>query len=599
MEIRRQCWMLGAGEVNVFGGGEHNDKVRTSDVAKEWVQSMEEPYRIALLNPKEEGITNEDIQRCNVTIFREVEAMYDVGVQLGLVYKQDRQTMGTLESCDSSRALGLKDFSPSFFKRQWGTIKDEVMKLIDEFYKLVDMDDKINTSFITLVLKCNNPSSINEYRPIILVSSLYKIITKPLANRLKFSIKKVVSENQFTFIGGRQLLDCHLIANEVIDYLKKDGRGWLLFKVNFEKVYDSVEWDFLDVNLDKIGFDNSVLIKKVVNLGLCQGVEIGRNRMVVSHIQFTDDTINFQNSCLCDMSLDHEIIEGWAHHITVKVGKLPMVYLGLPFRSPADSLRVWQPIVDKFDAKLSTRKAKTLSLRDRFTLLRSVLSILSAFFMSMFSIFARVKNEIDKIQRCFLWEDTLDRRRLHYVNWDSTCFHRDEGGIGLIDLKLNPLRDSFNISCVTCERMIVAVGNEKKINFWMEKWIPRVLLKEIQLRKNVFDWELKQWRNSFAFFRRLTTLTNNKVEEFTMFPNEGLHPQRIDSGMRMASWVAPLPGSLKLNVDAVANGCPGEAGIGGVLRDEKASRWDASPNFVFESDSQNAVSWILNPQKAS
>lgn len=64
---------------------------------------------------------------------------------------------------------------------------------------------------------------------------------------------------------------------------------------------------------------------------------------------------------------------------------------------------------------------------------------------------------------------------------------------------------------------------------------------------------------------------NPSLVDIIRFPNEGLHPQRIDSGMRMASWVAPLPGSLKLNVDAVANGCPGEAGIGGVLRDEKGS----------------------------
>ena len=49
-------------------------------------------------------------------------------------------------------------------------------------------------------------------------------------------------------------MDCSLVVNEVIDEIRKKGIGGLIFKVDFEKAYDSVDWSFLDVVMIKMGF---------------------------------------------------------------------------------------------------------------------------------------------------------------------------------------------------------------------------------------------------------------------------------------------------------------------------------------------------------
>ncbi|KAE8730100.1 hypothetical protein F3Y22_tig00003041pilonHSYRG00846 [Hibiscus syriacus] len=54
-----------------------------------------------------------------------------------------------------------------------------------------------------------------------------------------------ISPSQFAFILGRQLLDCALLANEGIDYWRKLGRKGVVFKVDFCRAYDSVEWPIL------------------------------------------------------------------------------------------------------------------------------------------------------------------------------------------------------------------------------------------------------------------------------------------------------------------------------------------------------------------
>jgi hypothetical protein len=71
---------------------------------------------------------------------------------------------------------------------------------------------------------------------------------------LKSVIGKVISETQSTFVKDRQILDGILIVNEVVDDAKKRKKELLMFKVDFEKTYDSVEWGYLDSVMIKMGF---------------------------------------------------------------------------------------------------------------------------------------------------------------------------------------------------------------------------------------------------------------------------------------------------------------------------------------------------------
>ena len=77
---------------------------------------------------------------------------------------------------------------------------------------------------------------------------------KVFANRLRLIIGSVVSETQSAFVKGRQILDGILLANEVVDEARKCQKELLLFKVDFEKTYNSIDWGYLQTVMARMGF---------------------------------------------------------------------------------------------------------------------------------------------------------------------------------------------------------------------------------------------------------------------------------------------------------------------------------------------------------
>ena len=73
-----------------------------------------------------------------------------------------------------------------------------------------------NSTFLALIAKENNPTSIKRFRPISLFNSSYKIISKVISNRLKKVIMHIISENQGGFIASRKIYDNILLVQEAI-----------------------------------------------------------------------------------------------------------------------------------------------------------------------------------------------------------------------------------------------------------------------------------------------------------------------------------------------------------------------------------------------
>lgn len=168
-----------------------------------------------------------------------------------------------------------------------------------------------------------------------------------MANRLKGILKHLISPNQSAFVPGRLIQDSIIIAHEAFHFLqrkRKGNEGFMAIKLDFNKAYDRVEWDFLGALMEKMGFEGkwikwamecvstvdfvvqangearanvlpqrglrqgdplspylfllvkdvlSRLIQKEINNHQLAGMKINRHCPTLSHILFADDALLF------------------------------------------------------------------------------------------------------------------------------------------------------------------------------------------------------------------------------------------------------------------------------------------------------------------
>ena len=111
-----------------------------------------------------------------------------------------------------------------------------------------------------------------------------------------------------------------------------------------------------------------------------------------------------------------------------RVESFPMTYLGMSLGVSHKSPSIWNPILERIEWKLSRWKKLYLSKCGRLALLKSTLSSFPTyFFLSLFTIPTHVANEIEKLQRDFLWVDS----KTHLLGWDKVCMRIANGGLGI------------------------------------------------------------------------------------------------------------------------------------------------------------------------
>jgi len=155
---------------------------------------------------------------------------------------------------DKEKTAGPDCFNMAFYQYCWDIVKEDLMKMFHEFFLNGKLPTSINSTFITIIHKKERSLNIKDFRPISLITSVYKIIAKIFSLRLGKVLGETILETQSAFVEGRQIIDAIIIASELVKDVRRKKQKGVVYKLDFEKAYDRINWSFLDKVLLRKGF---------------------------------------------------------------------------------------------------------------------------------------------------------------------------------------------------------------------------------------------------------------------------------------------------------------------------------------------------------
>lgn len=166
-----------------------------------------------------------------------------------------------LRQMHPSKAPGPDGMNLLFYQTFWSLMSKDTITMVKKFLNGNMDPSPLNETHIVLIRKIPNPEAPKDYRPISLCNVVVRIITKVLANRLKWIIPNIITPNQSAFVLGRLITDNAMTAFELFHSMKRKSKGKigiLALKLDMSKAYDRSSgrfslWSWKSLEFVKIG----------------------------------------------------------------------------------------------------------------------------------------------------------------------------------------------------------------------------------------------------------------------------------------------------------------------------------------------------------
>ncbi|XP_021889826.1 uncharacterized protein LOC110808596 [Carica papaya] len=152
--------------------------------------------------------------------------------------------------------IDLSQKTMAFFQHLYREDGGQRPRLDDLSFKQISVDSNVGLEvpfskeeILNCLKECNGDktlgvNNIKDFKPISLVKSFYKLISKVLAKRMSKVLSEVTGENQNAFTAGRQILDAVMVTNETADDIVGQKKKDIICKIDMEKACDHGLWGF-------------------------------------------------------------------------------------------------------------------------------------------------------------------------------------------------------------------------------------------------------------------------------------------------------------------------------------------------------------------
>ena len=176
----------------------------------------------------------------------------------GLIQKEECDAI--LKTFQNNKSPGNDGLTPEFYKWFWNEVYEPLISSFNYSYECGELSHSQKQAVITLIHKQDKDRlDLENWRPISLLNTDYKILSKVLTHRLHDVIPKLVLITQSGYVKGRFMSDTVRTLHDIIECSNIHKIDGLLLMVDFTKAFDSIEWPYLFNTLRQKNFGNSFI----------------------------------------------------------------------------------------------------------------------------------------------------------------------------------------------------------------------------------------------------------------------------------------------------------------------------------------------------
>ncbi|XP_019265849.1 PREDICTED: uncharacterized protein LOC109243378 [Nicotiana attenuata] len=338
-------------------------------------------------------------------------------------------------------AAGPDGMNGKFYQACWDIIKTDLLNVVLDFFGGSSMPKYMTNACIVMLPKVEFPNSLTEFRPISLSNFINKVISKVISSRLAPILPRVISDNQSSFVKGRN------ISENIICGFFQSSRGLK-------------QGDPLAPSLFILGAELlSRMLNMLTNDQFFNGFYMQRRDPQINHLSFADDIIIFSSGSRSSLkrimwilktyedisgkqinkSKSHFMTAACVRQSTVrKIHSLtgftrkasPLTYLGCPLYIGRLRISHFNNLIAKVVGRTKGWHGKMLSYGGRATLIKYVLQSLPIHLLSAISPPKIVMKQIERLMANFFWGMEKDKLKYHWASWHKLSYPVNEGGIG-------------------------------------------------------------------------------------------------------------------------------------------------------------------------
>jgi hypothetical protein len=232
----------------------------------------------------------------------------------------------SLNGANSSSAPGIDGINTRFIKQYWNFFGTPLLRYAERCFENGTLTRSFRTAIFKLIPKKGDCTDINKWRPISLLSCLYKVISRAINNRLKLVINRFTSRAQKGFTSHRYIQEVLINVIETINYCKRHNVNAAIVSIDQSKAFDTISHKYCSEVFKFFNFGaNFINMMETIGTGrtasilfedgsFSREIELGRSRPQgdgPSPVQYNMG----ESILLLKIELDPQIASVFQHHL--------------------------------------------------------------------------------------------------------------------------------------------------------------------------------------------------------------------------------------------------------------------------------------------